>query len=387
MGEYPKIEVREGKASVLVPDLSKYMVGNRPEPAHAPVFYNPRMEVNRSVSVAVLRAYVNYSGSNGIIVCEPLAGTGIRSIRYALEVPGVSRVIANDISKEAFGLIRANVDMNGLKDVVSVFNDEANHLLLSLARSGGCDVVDIDPFGSPQPFIENSLRAIRNNGLLCITATDVGVLSGKYPLKCIRRYGAVPQKFPFRFEVGLRILIGFLVRYALSMDYGIKPLLAYLDGHYYRVCALVVKDRAEAKESLSNMGFAYYVPSTLERGFIPGFPVPERFRRRLAGPLWIGRLWDFEFLMNHVKANLLDYFSNRTKELVNLLLDESKAPNTPYALTTEVTRELGRELPLNELLGIIRGLGYEAVRSHFHTKGFRTDINLGKLREILKAEK
>ncbi|WP_069807491.1 methyltransferase domain-containing protein [Vulcanisaeta thermophila] len=383
MGEYPKVEVREGRALVLIPDLSRYMVSGRPEPAHAPVFYNPRMEVNRSVSVAILNAYMDYVGGGNAVVCEPLSGTGVRSIRYALEVRGISRVVANDISSEAVNLMRTNVELNGLNNVVSVNHDDANHLLLELARSGGCDVIDIDPFGSPQPFIENSLRAIKNNGLLCVTATDVGVLSGKYPLKCVRRYGALPRKFPFRFEVGIRILIGSLVRYALSMDYGVKPLVSYMDGHYYRVCALIVKDRSAALESLGNMGFAYYSPSTLDRGFIQGFPMPGSTKRQLAGPLWIGPLWDYEFLIKHLGNYVMDYFSDRARELITALINESSAPNVPYALTTELTRELGRELPINDLLGMIRGLGYHAVRTHFHVKGFRTDMNLERLRDLL----
>jgi len=116
MGEYPKVEVSEGLVSIIVPDLSKYLVGNRPEPAHAPVFYNPRMEVNRSLSISILNGYLSYVGRAGITVCEPLSGTGVRAVRYAKEVYGISRVIANDISERAYELIKLNADKNGLND-------------------------------------------------------------------------------------------------------------------------------------------------------------------------------------------------------------------------------------------------------------------------------
>ncbi|GAB6947994.1 tRNA (guanine(26)-N(2))-dimethyltransferase [Vulcanisaeta sp. JCM 16161] len=380
------VEVREGLASIIVPDLSKYVVGNRPEPAHAPVFYNPRMEVNRSLSTAIINGYVSYTSKTGITVCEPLSGTGVRAVRYAKEVNGVSRVIANDISEKAYELIRLNVDRNGLNDVVSVYRDDANNLLLRIAREGGCDVIDIDPFGSPQPFIENSLRAIKDEGLLCVTATDVGVLSGKYPIKCVRRYGALPQKFPYRFEVGIRILISLIARHALSMDYGIQPLISFLDGHYYRVCALILKDRAYALETLKNLGYAYYRPGTLQRGFIPGYPIPTSARYRLAGPLWIGNLWDAEFLMGHFMRNIRDYFSDRAKEISRLIIEESLGPNIPYALTTEISKDLGRELPINDVIGVIKGLGYQAVRSHFHIKGFRTNADLLRVREVIMGK-
>ncbi len=386
MGEYPRTEVREGLASVIVPDLTRYIVGNRPEPAHAPVFYNPRMEVNRSLSTAVISGYMNYVGRSGITICEPLSGTGVRAVRYAREINGVSRVIANDISERAYELIRLNIDRNGLNDVVDVYRDDANNLLLRIAREGGCDVVDLDPFGSPQPFIENGLRAIRDWGLLCVTATDVGVLSGKYPIKCVRRYGALPRKFPFRFEVGIRILVALIARYALSMDYGVRPLVSFLDGHYYRVCALILKDRAYALETVKNLGYAYYSSRTLRRGFIPGYPIPTGTGHGLAGPLWIGDLWDAEFLINYFAKDIRDYFSDRAKELGRAIIEESLGPNIPYALTTEVTKELGRELSISDLIGVIRGLGYQAVRTHFHIKGFRTNADLLRVRETLMGK-
>ena len=51
------IEIVEGKTRVLVPNLEKHKVGKKIEPAHAPVFYNPAMEINRSISVLAIDAY------------------------------------------------------------------------------------------------------------------------------------------------------------------------------------------------------------------------------------------------------------------------------------------------------------------------------------------
>nr|WP_252900758.1 hypothetical protein [Vulcanisaeta sp. JCM 14467] len=205
-------------------------------------------------------------------------------------------------------------------------------------------------------------------------------------MKCVRRYGALPQKFPFRFEVGIRILISTIARYALSMDYGVQPLVSFLDGHYYRVCLLILKDRAYALETFRNLGYAYYRQGTLQRGFIAGYPIPASSRYRLAGPLWIGNLWDAEFLMNHFMRNVRDYFSDRAREVSKLIVDESLGPNIPYALTTEISRDLGRELPINDVIGVIRGLGYQAVRSHFHIKGFRTNADLLRVREVIMGK-
>lgn len=40
------------------------------------------------------------------------------------------------------------------------------------------DVIDLDPYGSAFNLIDNALKAIKNNGLLCVTCTDAGVFIG-----------------------------------------------------------------------------------------------------------------------------------------------------------------------------------------------------------------
>lgn len=55
-------------------------------------------------------------------------------------------------------------------------------------------VIDIDPYGSPSIFLNSAIQAISNGGLLCVTATDMPVLCGKYPETCFAKYGATSMK-------------------------------------------------------------------------------------------------------------------------------------------------------------------------------------------------
>lgn len=55
---------------------------------------------------------------NGITILEALSATGLRSIRYAKEIPGVKEIIANDISQRAVNDIRQNVLLNNVEDLV-----------------------------------------------------------------------------------------------------------------------------------------------------------------------------------------------------------------------------------------------------------------------------
>ena len=55
---------------------------------------------------------------------DALSASGLRAIRFALEVPTVTRVVANDFSEKAFDAIRRNVQLNGVQDKVeAVFSD------------------------------------------------------------------------------------------------------------------------------------------------------------------------------------------------------------------------------------------------------------------------
>ena len=50
---------------------------------------------------------------DGIKILEGLAASGLRSIRYALEVEGTGRVDANDLDSDAVEAMKRNIQFNG----------------------------------------------------------------------------------------------------------------------------------------------------------------------------------------------------------------------------------------------------------------------------------
>lgn len=58
-------------------------------------------------------------------ILEPLSATGLRAIRYAKEIPNVSKIIANDLSRNAVEVIKENILSNGLENVVEANHDDA----------------------------------------------------------------------------------------------------------------------------------------------------------------------------------------------------------------------------------------------------------------------
>lgn len=68
------------------------------------------------------------------------------------------------------------------------------------------DVVDLDPYGTAVPFLESSLQAIANGGLLCVTFTDMAVLCARTPQVCFYKMGSTPLNKRFCHEVRFDVI-------------------------------------------------------------------------------------------------------------------------------------------------------------------------------------
>jgi len=233
---------------------------NAPEGAiskRLPVFYNPVMEFNRTTAVLLIKALGNIK-SAGL----PMSGTGVRGIRILKET-GTEEVVFNDISPAACKLIGKNLKINGLEAPVAC--SDANQFLL---QSRGFDYIDIDPFGTPNPFIDSAVRRIKNNGILAVTATDTAPLCGTYPKACMRKYWAHPLRNELMHELGLRILIRKIQLISAQYEKAAVPVFSYYRHHYFRVYLQTCRGKSRADDVLRRHG---------------------RFHG--AGPMWLGRLW------------------------------------------------------------------------------------------------
>ena len=73
------------------------------------------------------------------------------------------------------------------------------------------DVIDLDPYGSPTPFLDAAVQSVADGGLLCITATDMAVLCGNTPETCYTKYGAISLKTKACHEFALRNVVIFIM--------------------------------------------------------------------------------------------------------------------------------------------------------------------------------
>lgn len=51
-------------------------------------------------------------------ILEALAASGLRSIRYALEIPAAGEITSNDLSKDAYQSMICNIEINKVDQIV-----------------------------------------------------------------------------------------------------------------------------------------------------------------------------------------------------------------------------------------------------------------------------
>ncbi|TNN41273.1 tRNA (guanine(26)-N(2))-dimethyltransferase [Liparis tanakae] len=151
--------VKEGKAAILFPSANE-------------VFYNPVQEFNRDLTCAVITEFARELLAQrgvklvrGLRVLEGLSASGLRSVRFALEVPGLQSVTANDFSTKAAALIARNVEYNGVGHLVSASCRDASMLMYEMrGKKQRYDVIDLDPYGSPAAFLDAAVQAVGEGG-------------------------------------------------------------------------------------------------------------------------------------------------------------------------------------------------------------------------------
>lgn len=97
------------------------------------------------------------------------------------------------------------------------------------------DVIDLDPYGTALPFLDGAINNLTDNGLLCVTFTDMAVLCARRPQVCFYRYGATPLGKPYCHEQALRMVLYTINTMANRHGKQITPLLSLSADFYIRL--------------------------------------------------------------------------------------------------------------------------------------------------------
>lgn len=423
--------VAEGGAVLVVPAESL----TKKAPPKSPAFFNPAAKLSRDISSLVYRSFISLNDSlctaGPVTFADPFSGIGARSVRVAVEVPAVDKVFLNDINPVAISAAKKAAEINGVEERC-VFSQSDVYMFLNDRRSSHkrerYAIVDLDPFGSPSPYMDSLLRAVTDGGLISVTATDNPVLYGKYPKVCFRKYYGRPINCTYSNEIAIRILTSFISLVAGRMEISIKPIFAHSDRHYSRVYAKVHVSSNEANQLTDNLGYVTHCFGCGDRKkysfLFP--PVTCKICEKklcVVGPLWIKSLFDRPMIshmlnwadnsngnhpvhilpvssMQHGSthsgttrlpsldptiSNAMPYRNyhsaiSRLLERAYLELDE-----LPYYYTVD---EIGSLLktsprPMEEILDAIAKEGFQISRTSFRPTGFKTSANLEEIKGLL----
>ena len=339
------------------------------------VFYNPHMGLSRTLSslfIGVLDEKLN--------IIDGMAASGIRGVRYKKENRNVENVAFVDVYEKATECIRKGTRVNKIK--AKIFKDDINRFLFN--STDECNFVELDPFGTPTPYIYFAVRALRNlkYGYVSVTATDTAVLCGAHKKACLKNYHSKPMRNHFCHETGLRILINYIARISHEFNFGINPLLSFYYRHQMKTIIKLEKGAKKADENLKSIGWINFCEKCLNTtsGELENFCSLCKNKNRNAGDLWLGKINDKEIINKMLALNKKRKYKNQeeTEKFLNLLYEEVKVPW--FYDTHEVAKKYRIQSPkIEKLIKMLKKKGFQASRTHFCPTGFKTDANIKKI--------
>ena len=363
------IEATEGKTRFFIPVQDNT---TQFPPGSAPIFFNRRMELNRDATVLLLSILKPSE------YLDAMGATGIRGMRVLNEC-GIP-VTINDRELEAIELITYNTNHANLQ--AEIVQRDANALLSERAF----DAVDLDPFGTPAMVVDAAIRGTRR--FLFVTATDTAPLCGAHLKAGIRRYFAIPKNTEYHSEVGLRILLGFVVRETVKYDRGVVPVFCYAREHFVRLHLRLLRGAGAADNTLRQIGFILQCSKCPYREEHPGMVPPTGSCPHcneplgFIGPLWLGSIRNQETLLQMQELmNTMELGTKKDlKKILELCIEE--LPTSSFYDYHHIAKILNCSPPdIHTVLGRIRAEGYAATRTHFSGYGIKTEAPL----EIIKA--
>jgi tRNA (guanine26-N2/guanine27-N2)-dimethyltransferase len=368
------MRIAEGGVAIEAPEQPDEGAGDA-------VFYNPEQELNRDLTVAVLRAYREREPRADSYL-DAMAATGIRGVRAAADG---WEVTCCDADEDAAALCEDNLAANDLEGDVLVRDVNA------LLHESVFDVVDLDPFGSPIPYADAAFQGTRD--LLCVTATDLAPLCGAHFQAGVRRYSAVPRNTEYHAEMGLRVLLSALVRTGARYDVAARPILSHATKHYVRTYLELDHGAGLADDVIDELGFVHHCQHCLRRAHESGLvPHPPRScpncgeAIQTAGPIWLAPTADPAFA-GAVGEAVDDGFgtADAVRDLLETLADELDEPThyDQHRLCKRWGRSAG---PMDEFLEKLRDAGHAASRTHYGGTTFKTDADVVAIREATRSD-
>ncbi len=344
------------------------------------VFFNPHMRFCRDLSSLWVGTLPPLPS-----VLDGFCASGARGLRYKLENSNVDHVTFLDAQPEAIQLAESNARLNNIPEKqFRTMRADLNRLLGTGERF---DLIEIDPFGTPVPYLAALMRC--GSGMderyVSVTATDTAVLCGAHAAACYKVYAARPLHSEVCHEAGLRILLANMARAAASEDWALEPQLCISHRHYFKVLARLRKGADGAVETAKTaMSYLVQCKHCLYHEMHASAAdlrteCPECGKRmEWGGPVWGGKWAEPKSIERMIRLlSQRPYIEvGETGTVLKTILDECEGPALYYDLH-ELSSRHKRVIPRAEdVVGKLREAGFFAARTHFSSVAIRTDAGL-----------
>ncbi|XP_067646880.1 tRNA (guanine(26)-N(2))-dimethyltransferase-like isoform X2 [Eurosta solidaginis] len=141
---------------------------------------------------------------------------------------------------------------NGVEHLIVPSEGDAMTLMyLSTSYEKRFDVIDLDPYGCPNRFLDGAIQSLTSGGSLLVNANDMAVLAGNTPEACNAKYSSVPLRMKCCHDMGLRILLHCIETHSNRYGKYIEPLLSISANFYIPVFVRMHSSQAKCKYSMS----------------------------------------------------------------------------------------------------------------------------------------
>ena len=364
------IEIIEGTTKILVPCGSM----EDKVPPRDPAFFNPKAKLNRDFSVVAYSAFwKNFEGPK--IFLDGLSGIGARGLRVANEIKYSEKIICNDANPNAVKLCAKSASINNLQNLETSENEVCRFFNSYSIKNKRGSIVDLDPFGAPTKYLDCAIRATMHGGVLSTTATDLQVLHGLFKLACKRRYSGVPIKTEYGNEIAIRLILGSICQVANRLDVQIVPLFVDNAMHYYRTYVKVLKRTSQE----DNIGYILHCKSCGNRSIAKEQSHSCELcvsKNEVAGPLWIGKLFEKEFVNSMLEEIQRYTVDKRCEKTLEKCILESDMPGTYFTLDEIASKAKVAPMGLDKIIKKLEKEGYQASSTSLNPTGFRTNCTI-----------